>query len=360
MLADEEGFLYPQIDKRTCISCDFCSKVCPIIDSANSSERDPICVYASFTKDSEVRVNSSSGGVFSTVAQWILKQNGIVFGADFDQDLTVHHIKVDNIHDLYRLRGSKYLQSRIEETYMEARDLLEHGRTVLFSGTGCQIAGLKHFLNKDYDNLFTVDVLCHGVPSPKVWKTYLQHQEDFYGSKINLVSFRNKKRGWHGFSSELQFTNGKLYSEHHSQDQFMRCFLSDICLRPSCHRCEFRSGRSGADLTLGDAWGIEKWMPEMDDDKGTSLVLINSMKGKRLWHDIASLTVSHFADFSAVVLHNKVYRKSVMPHPNRKQFFRALNQGADMSELVSLTKKPLLMRCIGIGKTCIKRLLNKA
>lgn len=356
---DNEGFWYPKVETRICIECGLCRQVCPVLEAEKVSANYPREIYAAFAKSNQTRAESSSGGIFSLLAEWILAQGGVVFGAAFAEDFSVHHIKIESKQELSKLRGSKYVQSRIDNTYQEAKAALAQGKLVLFSGVGCQTAGLKAFLRKEYENLFTVDVLCHGVPSPKVWNTYLNHQRKVFKGEIDKISFRNKDTGWHTYSSEQFFLNGKIYSKHHSEDAFMRLFLSEICLRPSCHSCAFREGHSGADVTLGDAWGIEKWQPEMDDDKGTSVVFVNSAKGQIVWDAIRSQVIAKPADMQTVVKHNQVYFKSVRPHPNRKRFFNALREGMPMEQLVSLTEKPLWRKALSGGKRCIKKILGK-
>lgn len=355
MEPDSEGFLYPVVDTQTCVDCGLCEKVCPILNKA-----EPVCqdveAFAAYTKDREVRETSSSGGIFSALAQQILAQKGVVFGAAFAEDFSVHHIKIEHPEELERLRGSKYVQSRMECTYQEAKHLLQAGRAVLFSGVACQIAGLKAFLGKEYDNLYTVDVLCHGVPSPKVWQMYVRNQERHYGGKTTGVSFRDKRSGWKAYSVTMSFQNGGEYSAKNAQNHYMRMFIGDVCLRPSCHSCRFKDIPRGSDLTIGDAWGIQKHMPDMDDDRGTSVVLVNSEKGRQLWAQVAPEMHVKQGQLHVLLPPTADSRKPVRKHPNRKRFFAGLNQGADVEQLVKLTKKPLLRRLLSAGKKCLKRL----
>ena len=356
---DGEGFLYPAVDAAACVECGLCERVCPILQSGKTDAQEPIDVFAAFGKDEKIRERSSSGGIFSLLAEWVLAQGGVVFGAAFEADFSVRHVRIDTIDALDKLRGSKYVQSRTENTYQEAKLALEQGRKVLYSGVGCQVTGLKCFLGKEYENLLTVDVICHGVPSPKVWQKYLQCCEEKRNSCLTKVSFRNKRQGWHNYETEQCFQNGQIQRFAHGKDPYIKMFLSEICLRPSCHSCHFRKGKSGADLTLGDAWGIEKWMPEMDDDRGTSVVFVNSPKGQMLWNEVQTQTVSKQADLAIVVKNNSSYEKSVKPHPSRMRFFRALNKGASLEALVRLTKEPLWKRGINFVKRCAKKLLKK-
>lgn len=357
MTADGEGFLYPQVDASRCVDCGACTRACPIINCGEKLCELPV-VYACISKDEEARLTSSSGGVFSLLAEYILAKRGAVFGAAFAEDWSVHHIMIDSAEALPLLKGSKYLQSRIEDTYRQAEAVLKSGRPVLFTGTGCQIAGLKTYLKKDYDHLYTTDVFCHGVPSPKVWEKYLQTQKEAYNDKIGQVYFRNKTFGWHNFSMMLRFEDGHIYEKAHREDAFMKVFLDNLCLRPSCYDCKFRESRSGADLTIGDAWGVEEWMPDMDDNKGTSIVVVNTEKGSVLWETICPAMQYRQGDAKTILDRNPVYYTSVKPHPNRAKFFDAFQNGASMDELVALCKKPLWRRCLSFGKRCVKKVLK--
>lgn len=303
---DKQGFRYPVVNKEECIDCGLCEKVCPII---NSNElRKPLNVYAAINPNKNIRMASSSGGIFTMLAETILKEGGVVFGARFDENWEVKHDFTETIEGLKLFRGSKYVQSCIGETYKQALKFLKNGRKVLFSGTSCQIAGLKKYLRKEYDNLLTVDVVCHGVPSPLVWREYLQqlitHPKGVAGkntvllslkekSVITGISFRDKSTGWkkYGFvvrgssaskaeqNSVLLSDNNIIFHETYDRNLFMQVFLKNLCLRPSCYNCSAKSGKSGSDLTIADFWGIANHHPEWDDDKGTSLVLINTIKG---------------------------------------------------------------------------------
>lgn len=359
MQADGEGFLYPAVDEKICVSCGRCQRVCPVIQSKEKQGSSPLAVYAAYAKDGAIRERSSSGGIFSVLAEWVLRQGGVVFGAAFAEDFSVCHIRVDSVEDMEKLRGSKYLQSRIEQTYLEAKAALSAGKWVLFSGVSCQIAGLRTFLGADNEHLIMLEVLCHGVPSPKLWKSYYRYCEEKNESLLEAASFRDKRLGWHHYEIRLDFKNSKVQRTTHGSDVYMNMFLSDICLRPSCHDCRFREGRSGADITLGDAWGIEKWMPEMDDDRGTSVVLINSTKGNHLWDMLQGEQCVRNADFETVVAHNMVYKKSVKPHPNRTRFFKALESGTEIEKLVRLVPKPLYRKILSFAKRIVKRMLHR-
>lgn len=343
MTEDNEGFLYPVIDYKKCVSCGLCEKVCPIKET-NSKTDEIIKCYVAYAKDEEVRVNSSSGGMFTLLAEEILKRGGIVVGATFDEKWRVHHICIDSVIDLQKLRGSKYTQSRLNNTYKEVKEFLEKGKEVLFTGTECQISGLKKYLSKEYENLFTVDVLCHGVPSPKVWDKYIKSNISENHSDIKHISFRNKETGWKNYSVKMEFENSKEYRENFSKDLFMRMFLSEICLRPSCHDCRFKKLERNADVTIGDCWGIGNYMPEMDDDKGTSVILIHSDKGRKIWESILDKIIYKEAERDKALSPNADSRKSVVPHINRKKFFRKLSNGESIESLEKLLELSLWRR----------------
>ena len=276
MQSDKEGFAYPVIDTKQCSNCGLCNKVCPVINQQPAQQ--PIATYAATNSNDTVREQSSSGGIFTLLAQETIKNGGVVFGAAFNSNWQVEHICVDNLNDIKRLRGSKYVQSNIGGSYSIAEKFLKEGKEILFSGTPCQIAGLKRFLRKEYKNLKTVDFVCHGTPSPWVWRKYLKEvclENDI--ATISDIQFRNKAEGWKKFSLQITYTGNdgkeRIFREPLNENIFMQCFLRDLCLRPSCYRCPARSGKSGSDITLADLWGAQQICPQIDDDKGLSLVL---------------------------------------------------------------------------------------
>ena len=268
------GFLYPEVDLSRCVDCHLCEQVCPFINKGEVCV--PIECLAAVNDDDEVRRASSSGGVFTLLATDVISRGGVVFGARFDDDWTVRHDYAETLDGLVALRGSKYVQSVIGDSFKQVELFLEQGREVLFSGTPCQVAALRRFLGgKHRTGLLTVEIVCHGAPSPLVWKEYLKVRGK--GKPLSVVNFRDKTTGWRDYSLRI----GNRYSRH-DIDLYMRCFLSNYSLRPSCFNCPSKSGRSGADIILGDLWGAERLAPSISDDKGTSLVVINSENGKML------------------------------------------------------------------------------
>lgn len=351
MVEDEEGFLYPCVDRTLCIDCGSCENVCPVCNE--KAEEEEITAYAAYAKSDDIRLKSSSGGLFTLFAKQVLSDNGVVFGAAFDKNFMVHHISIASEEELYKLQGSKYLQSRIENTYQEAERYLKFGRKVLFTGTACQIAGLKKFLGKEYEQLYTVDVLCHGVPSPKVWKRYLDYQEKCHGGAVTRTFFRQKDFGWKTYALKLQFSNSSAYEQIFSKDLFMQMFLSNICLRPSCHACKFKDLNRPSDITIGDSWGIENYMPDMDDDKGTSVVLVHSQKGQELLGLCQSEMQFREADVDKILPPTADSRKPVAIHSGRTSFFEKLNAGCAMPELAKVIRPSFLRRVVRKCKTNI-------
>ena len=287
---DNQGFLYPIVDKTICIECGLCEKKCPIIHQGE--ERKSLTIYAAKNRNENIREQSSSGGIFSLLAEKVISEDGVVFGAKFDENWMVGHSYAETIEELAAFRGSKYLQSRMEGNFQKVKEFLKQGRKVLFSGTPCQIAGLKRFLGKEYDNLLTIDIVCHGVPSPLVWKKYLDNEcKKISAEAITQISFRDKTKGWKNFSLKLDIkllkdSNLITQVEPFRKNIFMRGFLANLYLRPSCYECAFRSGKSHSDVTIGDFWGIQQFYPEFDDDKGVSLVLCNTAKGSKYFNEI--------------------------------------------------------------------------
>lgn len=340
MEEDSEGFNYPCVDKSKCVDCTLCEKVCPIINkdkvAQGSNEEDN--TYVAYTKNATVRKNSSSGGMFTELAESVLKNNGVVFGCAFDDDFNAHHIMVNNSSDLEKLRGSKYIQSQIESTYKEAEKLLKDGKLVLFSGVACQIAGLNSYLRKDYNNLITVDVLCHGVPSGKAWRKYIDDNQKRHNAKLNKYYFRNKDNGWKVFTVKQMYMDNQGESSPFNKDSFMQLFLGEVCLRPSCHNCRFKDIHRPSDITLGDCWGVQNYMPEMDDDKGTSVVIAHTEKGVKLLNSVKDKLIIRKAQLDKALPPTADSRKSVLPHKNREIFFKQLNEGKSVDELAILVK----------------------
>ena len=357
MKEDEEGFLYPNIDKAKCIHCNKCKEVCPNRNIENRNTRTQ--TFVGYYKDDEVRKQSSSGGIFSAIAEWILQQKGVVFGSAFDENFEVHHIAVETKEELIKLRGSKYVQSRLENTFLEAKEYLEKKRKVLFTGTACQIAGLKNYLSAEYENLYTVDVLCHGAPSPKIWRMYLDDKKEQYQASINKVEFRNKDDGWKNFSINIAFSNMERFYTHHNKEKFMRMFLDNLDLRPSCYSCVFKEIPRISDVTIGDSWGVENYMPDMDDDKGTSVILVHSSNGEKIFREIRKKLIVGEVGLDVAVSPTADSRKSVTMHPNRNKYLEGVKRGENFDVLYEYVKKSFLQRAVGYVQYFINNLRKK-
>ena len=284
LIEDNEGFLYPQVDKAICIDCGLCQKVCPVINSIDSENRS-LSFFAAQSKSDELRLKSSSGGLFSLLAENVIRKGGVVFGAKFDRKMTLLHSYTETMDGLEGFRGSKYVQSRIGHSFEDVERFLKNGRLVLFTGVPCQVKALKFFLRKQYDNLITVDVICHGVPSPGVFRDYLSHLGK--GKEIIDYKFRDKSTGWVGFSSSFTLANGKKRSFRRLFDFFFGGGLElHLFLRPSCFHCPSKGGSSLSDITLGDLWHISMVPQISNDDKGASLISVNSHVGNKLLHEL--------------------------------------------------------------------------
>ncbi len=323
MQVDEEGFKYPKVNNDECVKCGLCENICPVINPKEVLNNIP-SAYATLNLNNEIRNQSSSGGIFYLLAEYVISLGGIVFGAKFDDDFRVVHDFADNLTDIKNFMGSKYLQSDMGKNYLKVKEFLNKGRIVLFTGTPCQIGGLKAFLGKDYENLICQDIICHGVPSPKVWKKYIEYRESKVKVKLLRTFFRHKKYGWKMYSLQFEFSNCNEYIQKHNEDLYMRSFLRNLDLRPSCYDCAFKNVSREADITLADFWGISDVAPEMDDDKGTSLVIVHSEKGKNLLDKIQSKIRLLQVDFYKAIEHNPSMIQSEAYNPKRNAFMKEI------------------------------------
>ena len=298
MKEDEQGFLYPFVDKQKCINCGICEQVCHI--KAVDNTRIPKVAFAGRNTDDYSRMKSSSGGIFIAIAKYIIDNGGSVYGAAFDEKYRVVHIRATSAEDISRLQTSKYVQSIIGNCYELAKKDLDDGRLVLFTGTPCQIGGLKAFLQKEYDNLLCQDIMCHGVPSPKLWSKYLR---ELNPGTIHNIEFRNKSEGWSHYKVNIDAEKCHVYDEF-NKNTYMRAFIADASLRPSCYSCHYKHLQYAGDYVLGDFWGVSELCPELDDDKGTSLILINSEKGKKIISYLGDMVVLREVNITEAIQKN--------------------------------------------------------
>ncbi len=341
--ADSEGFLYPKVDAALCSHCGRCEKVCPFLNA--QAEREPLRVLAAVNTERPVRERSSSGGLFLLLARQTIARGGVVFGARFDDNWQVLLDYAEDIRGLEAFVGSKYVQARTGTAFRDAQAFLKAGRRVLFTGTPCQIAALRRFLGRDDDNLLAVDVVCHGVPSPKVWDLYLRSLGET--GRLEAVNFRCKAQGWRHYGLQLRFAPKAAGAKREllqpaMQNPYMRAFLNDLTLRPACYACRVKGGRSQSDLTLGDCWGIQHLLPAtpLDDDRGTSLLLVNSQRGAAALRALEgpaaesgsvaapaegpARLLTQELSYAAVREHNPAVWSNVKPHRQRCRFYREL------------------------------------
>lgn len=332
MTSDNEGFLYPHVDTSICINCGLCEKVCNILHPRE--ERKPLNVLAAINNDDNVRMKSSSGGIFHILAERTIKKGGVIFGARLDESWQVVFDYAETLADVEPFMGSKYVQAKVGSAYKTAKRFLDEGKDVLFSGTPCQIAGLHQYLRKDYPNLLAVDFVCHGVPSPKVWGKYLDGIQQNL-KQIGGIEFKNKGRGWSNFSFKVSAEPDtcSLFIPF-NKSHYMKAFLSDIILRPSCYECRSKGGRSLSDITLADFWGISSVAPEMNDDKGTSMVFINTEKGKAVL-DFNAFRHEETTYERVKPLNPACFRSPARP-AKRDYFFKMLDSTEDMIALNAL------------------------
>jgi coenzyme F420-reducing hydrogenase beta subunit len=370
MTEDHEGFLYPKVDESTCVDCGLCNQVCPI---QNVFSPTPLIeVFAAYNKNEEIRRESSSGGVYTLLAEKVIDEGGVVFGAAFDDQWQVILDFSESKQGLSRFRSSKYVQADVRETFRQCERFLKAGRSVLFSGTPCQIAGLRRYLGKDYEHLLTVDVICHGVPSPKVWRKYLYEVRRNTAKKtavrrllekvpfcsslnplplIKSIRFRDKSDGWKKFRFVLELAEAsaegkqssvlssiKTIDEPFYENVYMKAFLQNLDLRPSCHHCRAKSGMSNSDLTIADFWGIQNVASQMDDDKGTNLILVNTVKGEKYLD--SSKTIYTEVEVTEALRDNPAWHDSVGPHCKREQFFKQLEKSNNLIKLIGRELNP--------------------
>lgn len=360
MVEDEEGFLYPSVVEEECIRCGLCEKVCPILHPLqNDRTESDICAYAAYTKNEEIRKNSSSGGMFTEISRWVIERQGVVFGAAFDKSFQVHHMYAETKEGLEKICGSKYVQSIIGDSYIQAKRFLDEGRWVLFTGTPCQIGGLLKYLPKSYEKLLTQDIICHGVPSPLVWQKYMEYQEGQSGGELAYINFRNKAKGWNPYYVEMNFSGGKEYLQISGKDLYMRTFLSDLCLRPSCYDCRFKKKVRSSDFTLADFWGIDNVLPEMNDNKGTSLFLVNSDKGRKVFADISERLVFKQVDTDSAIQYNPSILTSVKKPAKRSAFMSEVEKSFEKAVKLYLPNIPFYRKALGKLKCLLTHVCDK-
>lgn len=360
MKKDENGFSFPYITENSrCINCGRCESVCPVLKEASLGQNQP-AAYAAISGDEAMRMESSSGGIFTELAREIISQGGVVYGAAYDETFTVKHCCATNEEQLQKFRGAKYAQSDLADTFTEIAGRLAKGQKVLFSGTPCQVAGLKAFIG-DNDNLYTADFVCHGVPSPMAWKEYIQYRanEDSDGEYPASINLRSKSTGWsrYQYSNVFRYKNGEVHSAKSGDSLFMKLFTGDYINRECCENCHFKGYSRVSDVTLGDFWGIWDIDSAMDDDKGTSVIFIQSEKGDRLWQNIRHRITAKAVTLEQASAQNPSMLKSSAANTNRELALCKIRDGKiDTCEEFFKIQKPTILARI---KGKVKRMINR-
>lgn len=342
MVEDEEGFLQPKIDAQQCILCHKCEKTCPILNIEVISDDFETKAYAVINKDDEVRAQSSSGGLFFPLAKWVIEQGGVVFGARWNEKWEVVHDYAEDIEGIKAFMRSKYVQSVVGDTLKQTKEFLESGRWVLYSGTPCQLGGLRAYLGKEYEKLIQVDLICHGVPSPGVWRSYLKGC--FEKEEILDINFRDKRDGWLSFQCVTTTTTTTTYREKQMENPYFRGFLNNVYLRNCCYHCQFKQVSRCTDITLADYWGVHLFCPEMHDDGGTSLLLVHSSQGYEILSKI--LSNNHF-EVQTDIMEYKSWNSAIDSNaslPKKRYYFlRAYRKkNKNFSQLVKYIDKDRL------------------
>lgn len=341
MQYDEEGFKYPSIDKEKCIDCNLCEKVCPVIHKEKNTEKTEGYIIRNSNK--QILFESTSGGAFTAIAEYVLNNGGIVYGAGYDQQMNVVCKEANDSLKLSEMRGSKFVQSDLGKVFLDINKKLGEDKYVLFSGTPCQIAGLIGYLQKRPKNLLCVDFVCRGVPSPKLWENYIDYMEKKYNSKIVGARFKHKTYGYHASSMKIDFSNGKTYYGSGRIDPFMKAFVREMSSRPSCSACSFKGVERLSDITMFDCYEYSKITGEKDDDKGYSSIFVHTEKGRVIFDNIKdgieyqSVSIDKLVTRNGVMVYN-----SAKPHKKRNEFYEiASKQSIDkaMQEIEPITFK---------------------
>lgn len=365
MQKDDNGFNFPEVtNPSACIECDACKQICPVLTERKSVTHNLPVAYAAFSNDELLRMDSSSGGIFSEIAKVIFEKQGAVYGAAYNESFEVYHQCVEDFADIHKLRGAKYSESSLENTFSEILERLKGGQDVLFAGTPCQVAGLKKFVRKDYDNLICIDFVCHGVPSPVAWKAYINFRakEDASGQLPIAINLRAKHTGWskYQYSNMFQYEDGITNSTVSSRSLFMKLFVGDYISRPSCETCRFKGYQRVSDITLGDFWGIWEIAPEMDDNKGTSVVLLQSEKGKLLWEEIKDKIVFKQVTLEQASQENQSMLATSKAKENRAEILNQIREGriGECEELFVQEMPSLAERIRGKVERLIRKVLR--
>lgn len=355
MQEDSEGFLYPIVDEEKCIKCNKCRNVC---SNFNTKQEKNEKAYASINKSKEQLNEASSGGMYYLLADYVINNNGVVCGVTYNEDLEVVHEFAETMQECRKFCGSKYVRSNLQDSYLKVKEFLENDRYVLFTGTACQVNGLKQYLGKEYEKLILCDILCHANPSPKVFKMYIKNLEIKKNKKVKMIYFRIKENGWKNENPIIEYEDG----EREEENSYIMAFSKELINRPSCHSCQFASKRRISDFTIGDFWGIDKVLPKLDISNGVSLLTVNTAKGANIFDNIKEKMICHEVDYEIASIYN--HYSNVKPHENREKFFKDLsnskiNEQNMIESLRQYRKRKLYKRIVGRITSIIQRQVNK-
>lgn len=366
---DEKGFTYPYKNEELCIECGLCEKVCPFVQKKKIDYKynDLPRAYFSINKNDDILMKSASGGVFSAVLDAYCKENFIVFGVQFDEKFRVIHTCVDSLDGAQKYRKSKYVQSDVNDAYRNAEAFLKDGKNVLFTGTPCQIAGLRLYLRKEYDNLFCLDLVCHGVPSQSMFNKYMKYIEGKYKGDITDFTFRHKtqdKKGkWN--SKNVKFkVDGKEIIHSPNEDFYLKGFHGELLYRPSCYNCKYANPNRISDITMADFWGVEKLFPEEDVHKGVSVILVNTPKGQEILKELTKTMSLMEVDIDYVIASNAQLNHPANKHPKYEEFFKQINNVPFNIAVDKCIPKPALVKRVASRilpqevKKLIKKIIN--
>lgn len=359
MIRDDEGFSYPKVDIDKCINCSMCEEVCPVLNPKCNDDIEPEA-YVAYNIDDVVRDDSTSGGVFSVLAEYVLLKDGVVFGVGFDEEFNVCHSYIEKSDDLGQFRGSKYVESNTLNTFNEVSDFLKQDRYVLYSGTPCQIEGLLNYIGNKSDKLLLVDIFCHGVGSPLYWEKYIEYQKRKYRSEIERVKFREKTYGFLSPTLAIYFNNGKVSKKGHDDDLYWRAFSNCYIFRPSCYKCKFKKKSHVSDFSIGDYWSAEGFGEKFESVNGLTLVMLHSEMAKKIVADNENKMQVSCVDINVALTINGGHQKSMYVAssaiPKHKDRFMS---EIDNSDVNTLTKKYIPTTYKIVLKGMFKPILHK-
>lgn len=354
MVEDEEGFRYPKVDLEKCIHCGLCEKVCPLRNEATNTTLEETKFYAAYNKNQELLHNSSSGGIFSVLAEAIIKDNGVVYGVVQTDTFDVHFERAENMDACKKFMGSKYLQANVKGILKEVLVDLKEGKKVLFTGTPCQIAGLYNFLKKKYSNLYTCDIVCHGVPSNKVYRKYIEYLEQKYQKRVKNIKFRDKSEGWKPNRLKIEFADNSCLYTRSQENIFQKGFLENYYLRKSCYSCKYAKLPRIGDISLADFWGYEGKLE--NNNQGLSIVVVSTPQGKQLFEKISNNLHFHEVEKEYVLTKSRHVYMHPAENVERDEFLKKIEKH-DIEELANrYYMKPNIFKKI---RKRVKRIIKK-